>query len=63
MIKTRFGSPVKIIAGELETGHVDVRDSNGNRFKTYLWELRADGGLKGIAETIKKLQSKRHLTE
>jgi hypothetical protein len=56
MIYTRFGTPAKIIRGDLETCKVSILTDDGRKIKTYTHELRADDGLKEIIEAIQATQ-------
>lgn len=62
MIRTRFGSEVEIIKGDINTGFVDVkRKSDGKVFKTYISELR---GLAEIGDELLALDFKaKHKTK
>ena len=53
MIRTRFGKPVaKVLCGNIDTSHVDIEMEDGTRHETYVWELRADGGITEIVNAI-----------
>ena len=53
-IFTQFGTPVKVIAGNLTTGEVNVKYiDNGDILQTHIKHLRAEGGLDEIYQAIK----------
>lgn len=52
MIRTRYGSEVKIVWGDLDRGTVKIQYRDGFQFQTPLYNLRADGGLPEIATAI-----------
>lgn len=54
MIRTRYGSEVKIIKGDVEAGTVDVRTETGIRRGVWISELRSNGGINEIMNEIKK---------
>lgn len=57
MIYTRFGTPVIIIGGDIQTGEVTVgvvSERGSKIIKTYMNELKADDGLNEICEAIKE---------
>ena len=60
MIYTRFGSVVKVTGGDIEAGEVDViREDIPGIKKTYINELKADGGFNEICEAIDAANAKR----
>jgi len=54
MIYTRFGSEIKIVRGNIDTGEVDIQYPNGKVRETYIHELRATEGIKEIHEAIER---------
>ena len=58
MIYTRFGGQVSVVSGSMDTGEVTVRRDDGSELETYIFELRADGGLAEIAAVITTQQLK-----
>lgn len=53
MIQTRFGSEVTVLGGDFNKGTVEVkRVSDGEVMKTYVYELKADGGAGEIVRAI-----------
>ena len=63
MIYTRFGSPVKVLRGNLQNGHVDVlctfEDGTEGEYQTWANELKADGGLAEIVQAIEQANKER----
>jgi hypothetical protein len=56
VIYTRFGSPVTIECDQGDTPDgraIDVRREDGSVLHTYLYELRADGGIEEVLSAIK----------
>lgn len=59
MIYTRFGSEVKILWGNMNTGEVDVQRVNGNEvLRTNIGELKADEGIEEIENEINKVSAR-----
>lgn len=56
MVYTKFGEKVKIQCGNMVSGEVDIQFLGDKKnIKTYVWELKADNGIKEIEEEILKL--------
>lgn len=60
MITTRYGTPVQIIGGNFDKGTVDVQREDGSVLKTYVYELKADGGAGEIVRAILKANEEQH---
>jgi len=59
MIYTRFESEVEIVAGNIETGEVNIKFKDDGFFmQTNINELRADDGIKEIHDAIKQTNQK-----
>lgn len=58
-IYTRFGGEVEIVKGDYdyqEKGEIDIkRLDDGKIMKTYIHELKADGGINTIIEEIERV--------
>jgi hypothetical protein len=54
MITTRDKTPVQVIGGDFHTGTVEVQREDGSVLKTYVYELKADGGAGEIVRAILK---------
>jgi hypothetical protein len=58
MIRTRFGSTVTIVGGDLDSGALDIRYEDGSERDVHVSDLKADGGYLEITAALKDCASK-----
>jgi len=61
MIRTRFGTEVDVVGGDMGKAEVDVRMLDGTILKVFVYDLKAEGGLSEIIEAISKANQKYNL--
>ena len=52
MIRTRYGTEITIIWGDMDRGTCKILYRDGFQFQLPIYQLRADGGLPEIAAAI-----------
>jgi len=58
MIYTKFGTQVDVVGGDVRKAEVEVRMGDGEILKTFVGELKADGGLREIIDEIWRANEK-----